>query len=522
MTMGKKITYASSGTAAEDAGYEEGLARIAGELGRSHPLVIGGKDVYSAPEFEVRAPFDREVLVGKFQTATPALIREAVEVADRGFMAWQARDWQERAGIIRKAADLLEEDRYLLAALITYESGKNRAEALAEAGEAVDLLRYYAGIYQKNHGYVVRMRPEHRGDGSRSILRPYGAWAVISPFNFPLSLAAGMAGAALLTGNTVVLKPTSAAPFSVLKLLRAFARAGVPPGAVQYVTGPGAAFGEVVTAHPAVAGIAFTGSRDVGMHLQRQFAARQRYAKPVVAEMGSKNPVIVTAHADLEKAVDGVTRSAFGYSGQKCSAASRVYVQENIAGQFTALLCERAEQLVIGDPREKESFIVPLIDGRAEEVFRHAVAQARKDGASIRCGGEVLTGGGSPQGSRVQPTVVTGLPRDHPLAVQELFVPFLVVDSFATLPEALEAANASDYGLTAGIFSENDEELAYFFDHIRSGVTYANRRGGATTGAWPGTQAFCGWNASGSTGRGSGGPFYLLSFLREQAQMRVR
>jgi len=238
--------------------------------------------------------------------------------------------------------------------------------------------------------------------------------------------------------------------------------------------------------------------------------------------MGSKNPVIVTEHADLGKAVEGVTRSAFGYSGQKCSATSRVYVQETVFAQFVALLRGKAERLGIGDPREKETFISPLIDERAAQTFRDAVALAQKDGGRIVCGGTLLSGGIFANGSWARPTIVTGLTPGHPLEKNELFVPFLVVRPFTTLAEALDAANASDYGLTAGIFSENEEELAFFFRTIRSGVTYANRRAGATTGAWPGTQAFCGWKASGTTGRGVGGPFYLLSYLREQAQMRVR
>jgi 1-pyrroline-5-carboxylate dehydrogenase len=521
--MKKKFTYTGSETDKEaHAGYEQGLEQIAREFGRSHPLVIGGKEIPSAVEFEVRPPFDRQILVGKFPAATPLLIREAIAAAHGGFPAWEGRDWTERARLIRKTADILEEEKYLLAALITYESGKNRAEALAEAGEAIDMLRYHARIYTKNKGYRIRTRPEHRVDESRSIMRPYGAWAVISPFNFPLSLAAGMAGAALITGNTVVIKPTSTAPFTGLKLFRAFARAGVPPGAVQFITGPGKEFGEIVTGNPDIAGIAFTGSREAGNLLQRTFAARQRYTRPFIAEMGSKNPVIVTEHADLGKAVDGVMRSAFGYSGQKCSAASRVYVHAAVADRFTALLRERAELLVAGDPRERDAFVTPLIDERAGQKFRDAVALAEKDGGRIVCGGKVLTGGIFSQGVYAQPTVVTGLARTHPLARDELFVPFLILDTFATLPEAVDAANASEYGLTAGIFSEDDKELAYFFNTIRSGVTYANRRGGATTGAWPGTQAFCGWKGSGTTGRGVGGPFYLLSFLREQAQMRAR
>jgi 1-pyrroline-5-carboxylate dehydrogenase len=523
MEQEKRLTYADLlADTSIHAGYEDGLEKVRSWLGLTHPLLIGAEEVFSRPEFESRSPIDRRVLVGRFQTATPARTREAIAIADKDFPSWQDRNYTERVAIIRKAADLLDKEKFLLSALVTYECGKNRTEAVAEVFEAVDLLRHHADVFEQNAGYVVPARPEHPGDVCRSVMRPYGVFAVISPFNFPLSLATGMAGAALITGNTVLLKPTSLTPLSVLKLCQLFRKAGVPPGAVQYLTGPGREFGEIITASPDVAGIAFTGSRDAGMLLHRTFAAKQRYPKPGITEMGSKNPVIVTEHADLARAVEGIARSAFGFSGQKCSAASRVYVHEAVAGPFVAMLRDRAGGLPAGDPREKETFIGPLIDDRAAQVFAASVDLARKDGGTIVCGGSVLSGGIFTLGHYVQPTIVTGLTKRHPLARKELFVPFLIIETFSSLAEAIAEANSTDYGLTAGIFSENDEEIALFFSRIQSGVTYANRRGGATTGAWPGTQAFCGWKASGSTGKGVGGPFYLLSYLREQAQMQVR
>jgi 1-pyrroline-5-carboxylate dehydrogenase len=277
-------------------------------------------------------------------------------------------------------------------------------------------------------------------------------------------------------------------------------------------------FGDAVVGHPDIAGIAFTGSRDVGIWLQRSFLEKQAYPKPVVSEMGSKNPVIVTGNADLEKAVEGVVKAAFGYSGQKCSATSRVYVQEKVAERFLSALKRKTESLVIGDPKEKETFIGPVIERKAFDRFQESVREAVQANAKILTGGKILSDGIFAHGYYVRPTLVTGLPRDHPLVKRELFVPFLVIDTFSTLEEALRLANDTEYGLTAGIFSEDPGEVRYFFDHIRFGVTYANRSGGATTGAWPGSQSFGGWKASGSTGRGVGGPYYLLSFLREQAR----
>jgi 1-pyrroline-5-carboxylate dehydrogenase len=519
---GKKVTYVSmEGDEGLHAAYEEALGNVAGELGQQHPLLIGGREVWTEEEFEVRSPIDREILIGSFQLGGEEEARLAFREAKEAFPGWSGRGWRERTAIIRRTANRLEADMYPLAALITYEVGKNRFEAVAEVGEAVDMLRYNAGLYEENHGYEVPMEPEAPGARGMSVMRPHGAWAVISPFNFPVDLAAGMAGAALLTGNTVVCKPTSAAPLTGLRLYRAFIDGGVPAGAINYITGPGGPFGEAAVSSPDVDGIAFTGSRDAGMWLHRNFSARQQYPKPLVAEMGSKNPVIVTAKADMEKAAEGVARAAFGYSGQKCSAASRVYVEESIARDFIDSLKKRTGALKVGDPRERDMFMGPVIDEKAMKTFADAVEICRKDGGTVITGGKIRGEGRLSRGYYPEPTLVSGLPGGHPLERRELFVPFVVIDTFSTLEEALGRANDTEYGLTAGIFSEDEEEVEAFFSEIRFGVCYANRRGGATTGAWAGHQPFGGWKASGSTGKGVGGPYYLLSYLREQAQTRL-
>jgi 1-pyrroline-5-carboxylate dehydrogenase len=237
--------------------------------------------------------------------------------------------------------------------------------------------------------------------------------------------------------------------------------------------------------------------------------------------MGSKNPVIITVKADLEKAAEGVLRGAFGYCGQKCSATSRVMVQEPVAQEFVESLKRRTEALKIGDPRERGVFLGPVIDEKAKRTFTGAVDLCKKDGGTVITGGKVREEGAFSRGNYVEPTLVTGLPQGHTLVKRELFVPFLVIDTFTTLGEALEKANDTEYGLTAGIFSEDAAEVEAFFEQIQSGVCYSNRRGGATTGAWAGHQSFGGWKASGSTGKGVGGPYYLLSYMREQAQTGV-
>lgn len=502
--------------------YEAALERFHRDLDQYYPIYIRDEDIRSdAGEFESRSPIDTSIIVGHFQIGTRDHARMAIEQAKRPFKAWSMTPWRERVRLMLRAADLIDERKFDIAAAITYEVGKTRLEALAEAWEAVDAIRYYAKIMEQNEGYTARIGPGAPGEDCSVICKPYGVWAVISPFNFPFMLANGMILGAMITGNTIVFKPTSEAPLTGLILYRIYRDAGVPSGVVNYVTGPGANFEDEFTSNPDVGGIAFTGSRDVGMRLYRRFLASQPHPKPMVLEMGSKNPTIVTSKADLEKAVEGITRAAYGYGGQKCSATSRVYVQSSVKAQFLDLLKARVGQIVVGDPRRKEVSLGPLINQSAVERFSGTVEEASNSGGSIIYGGHVLKDGDFATGYYTEPTVIADLPTDHRLFREELFVPLLLVDEFKTLDEALKKANDTEYGLTAGIFTEDPQEIQKFMDEIQFGVTYANRRGGATTGAWPGAQTFVGWRASGATGRGVGGPNYLLNFVREQSQTIV-
>ena len=516
-----EFTYTTIGSdATSRSRFEDALRRLEETFGEQYPMYVGEKPIQAAKTAEVRSPIDRSILLGSVQLGTREHILGAVAAGQHAFPHWSGLGWKERTGILRLVADRIEQDLFLFAARITMEAGKTMNESLAESGEIVAMIRYYADVYEENVGYDRAMPHARPGEDSRSVMKPYGLWAVISPFNFPLALGGAMSAAALLTGNTVILKPTTEAPLSGIAFYRACIDGGVPPGSINLVTAPGSVFGESVGTHPNVDGIAFTGSRVVGMELFRQFAANSTYPKPIVAEMGSKNPVIVTEHADLDAAAEGVVRSAFTFSGQKCSAASRAYVHEAIRNDFIEILTGRLENLKVGDPREHDTFTGPLINAAAAEKFTRAVEQCRSDGGAIIAGGNLITGGQYGKGYYATPTLVTGLSRDHPLAREELFVPFLILDEIATLEEGISAANDTVYGLTAGIFSRNEQEVQTFFNTIRFGVCYANRRGGATTGAWPGAQPFTGWKGSGLSGRGAGGPYYLLSYVREQGQTR--
>ena len=502
--------------------YEAALKKLEGELGRSYPMYIGGREVRSeAGEFEHRSPIDTSIVVGRFQVGTRDHAKASIEAAKKGFEVWSSKPWQDRVKVLERYASLIDARKFDIAAAITYEVGKNRLEALAECWEAVDAVKYYAGVMRKEKGYSIKMGPGGPGEHNLDVLKPHGVWPIISPFNFPFMLANGMAMGALITGNSVILKPTSEAPLTGLMLYRLYVDAGVPPGAVNFVTGPGGNFEDEFVANAAVDGIAFTGSRDVGMRLFRRFHTEQPYPKPILLEMGSKNPTIVTAKADIPKAVEGTVRAAFGYGGQKCSATSRVYVQKEVRDKFLAALKDRVARVAVGDPRDRQTFMGPIINAKAVETFRKAVDDARQEGAEFVAGGQVLEGAKERAGFYVSPTVVAGLPESSRLVRQELFVPFVVVNEYSKVDEAIERANATEYGLTAGIFSKDPKEIRKFFDGIRFGVTYANRSGGSTTGAWPGAQSFTGWKASGVTGRGVGSPYYLLNFLRDQSQTNV-
>ncbi len=516
-TGGFKITYATLAAPAEEVheAFEAAARNLEGELGKTHPIWYGGEPYLSGEVFEDRSPTDGRVVVGRFQKSTPNQVGDAIATAYQAFGEWSRKPWQDRLSILRTAAENISTHRFELAALMSLEVGKNRFEALADAEEAADLLRYYCQQMEDAEGFDRPMGQLTPNENTRDVLRPYGVWVVVSPFNFPVALAAGMAAGALVAGNTVVLKPASEAPASALKLYEIMAEAGLPAGVLNYITGNGAEVGTALVDDPRVAGLVFTGSKEVGMQIFKRF--NEDRVRPCFLEMGGKNPTIVTAKADLEKAAEGVARSAFGFGGQKCSACSRVYVVRRVAEDFKELLRERTAGLGIGDPLRRESFLGPVINQAAVRKFEQAVAEAKRDG-EILFGGDVLGGGEFAHGFFVTPTVVTGLPEDHRLVCEELFLPLLYLGEVDSLAQAIDYSNRSEYGLTAGIFSEDLEEVETFFDSIESGVTYANRRSGATTGAWPGVNPFCGWKSSGSTGKGVCGPYYVSQFLREQSR----
>ena len=512
---GFRITYATMTADNEDLhkGYDEGIEVARSWLGQQHPLFVNGEAREGSGYKAAHSPIDG-TLIGEFASGTREDARDAVAAAKEAFHEWANRPWQERVAIIRKAADVMSDQRNELSALMAMEVGKNRLEALGDVEESADLLRWNANEVEKHDGFQTPMQSLGSPGEYYDVLRPFGVWAVISPFNFPMALAAGPSSAALVAGNTVVFKPAHMGVFTGLKLYEVYMAAGVPKGVFHFLSGPGSVVGDEIVNHPDVAGITFTGSYEVGMGIYKGFA--KDFPKPAICEMGGKNPTIVTDKADLDKATDGVLRSAFGFGGQKCSANSRVYVHRSVYDEFVRALKEKTENVKIGDPLDRDVYLGPVIDDAAVATFEEASNEAKKNGTVVT-GGERLTEGELAKGTYVQPTVAE-VPLDSWIWKKELFVPFVAVAPYDDLDEAIRLANDTEYGLTAGFYSEDRAQIDAWLSSIEAGVVYVNRRAGATTGAWPGVQPFGGWKGSGTSGKAGGGPYYVQQYLREQSR----
>ncbi|MCA9927375.1 MAG: aldehyde dehydrogenase family protein [Anaerolineales bacterium] len=495
--------------------FDEAVVEAKAGFGKTFPLYINGEERTAAKTFEKRSPVNLDWVMGHFQYGSEQDVQDAVAAAKAAFPAWSGRPWQERVAIMRKAADLISERLFHMGAVMSLEIGKNRLEALGDVEETADLIRYNCDAVEKNNNFNFKLLSESDHHHNRSVLKPYGVWAVISPFNFPGALAGGPAGAALIAGNTVILKPATDTPYTAWLLTECFRDAGVPAGAFNFITGSGRVVGQTLIDHPDVDGITFTGSYDVGMHILRTFS-QGSYPRPVIAEMGGKNPTIISKKADIDKAAMGVMRSAFGLQGQKCSACSRVYVHKDVKDEFMQKLLENTKKINVGDPTVKDNWMGPVANKGAYNDYKEFVSDLRENG-DIVYGGETLEG----NGYYVAPTIVDNLPQDHRLWKHEMFLPIVTIAEFEDLDDAMAKANDVEYGLTAGFFSEDDDEVQWWLDNIEAGVLYVNRASGATTGAWPGYQSFGGWKGSGSTGKAAGSFYYIQQYMHEQSQTVV-
>ena len=501
--------------------FEAALAKVRGELGREYKHCIDGKDVGGDSLRDDISPIDTNTVLGRFPVAGRETVEQAVAAARAAFAGWRSTPPAERGRLLYRVGEIIEKRVYDISAAVALEVGKNRMEAIGEVQETAEFFYCYTDDFERQQGFDHTLPDDPLADfksHNRSIMKPYGPWAVIAPFNFPFALAGGPVAAALVTGNTVVVKAAPDTPWAVRLLADCVREAGLPAGVFNYLADPDDRAGPMLVDHAEVAGVTFTGSHEVGMQICRKLA-QGPYPRPCIAEMGGKNACIVTANADLDRAALGIMRSAFGLSGQKCSALSRVYVDDDIADALIEKLRAVTDAIKIGDPTRMENYIGPVANEEAYNNFKDFTAQLRAADANIVSGGDVLSADQLADGYFCSPTVAEA-PLDHPLWQREMFVPIVMLARVPDKETGMQLTNDSPLGLTAGFYGD-EEETQWFFDNVEAGVTYANRPQGATTGAWPGYQPFGGWKGSGNTGKGIASFYYLAQYLREQSQTLV-
>jgi 1-pyrroline-5-carboxylate dehydrogenase len=485
---------------------KEAIEQVRRELGREYDLVIGGERVKTASKLISYDPSQKDRVVGVFSKADAALADRAIRTADEVFSTWSRTPAEERAQLLLRTGKILRERKYYYAAWLVYEVGKSWPEADADVAESIDFTDFYSREMLRLD-QPQRLTPV---PGEKNYLRyiPLGVGAVIPPWNFPMAILAGMTLASIVAGNTVVLKPSSDSPAVGYKFFEALEQAGMPAGVVNFCPCPGGSVGDVLVGHPQTRYVAFTGSKDVGLHINElaaKTASGQVWIKRVVAEMGGKDSIVVDSEADLEAAVEGVTIAAFGYQGQKCSACSRAIVDEKVYDAFLEKLKVRVEKIKVGPPTDPETFMGPVINASSKKSIQEYIEIGKQEG-------RLITGGGEAPGSGyfLQPTVIADVPPKARIAQEEIFGPVLAVIKAKDYDEAMEIANNTEYGLTGAVYTKNRRKLEKAAEEFFVGNLYLNRK---CTGALVGAHPFGGFNMSGTDSKG-GGQDYLLLFTQ--------
>jgi len=492
---------------------QRALEHVAQQLGREYENVIGGHRVRSKVKLRSINPSRPEQVVGVFQRAEPEDVPAVLEAAEKAFASWQYAPVEERAGLLFRLAHALREKKFEWSAWLVYEVGKNWAEADADVAEAIDFAEFYAREALR----LARSEPPVRLPGERTELRylPLGVGAVIPPWNFPLAIVVGMTTAAIVVGNTVVLKPSSQAMTVAAQLIQTLEECGMPDGVVNFVAGEGEGFGNALVRHPNTRFVAFTGSKAAGLQIH-ELAARphpgQRWIKRTILEMGGKDAILVDADADLDAAVAGVTAAAFGYSGQKCSACSRAIVDERIYEKFVERMKEAAAHLSVG-PADENPGLGPVISDGARNSILGYVEQAVAEGGRLVTGGKAVEG---KSGYFVEPTVVSEVKPGDTLEQREVFGPVLAVIRCRDFDEGLAIANDTEYGLTGSVYTNSEERMERARREFHVGNLYINRK---CTGAMVGAHPFGGFNMSGTDSK-AGGSDYLLLFTQAKTIAR--
>jgi 1-pyrroline-5-carboxylate dehydrogenase len=483
------------------------LDKVKSELGREYPLVIGGERITTETKLDSINPANRTQVVGRFQKATKELAARAVESAHQAFQTWKNVAPRDRAEFLFHVAGILRDRKHELSAWMVHEVAKTWAEADGDTAEAIDFCEFYGREMLRYAG--EQPLTELKGEDNQLEYIPLGVGAVIPPWNFPLAIMAGMTSAAFVTGNTVVLKPSSDAPTIAYKFFQILEEAGLPAGVVNFMTGSGAEVGDVIVDHPKTRFIAFTGSQEVGLRINER-AARvhegQLWIKRVAAEMGGKDAIIVADDADLEDAATGVVQSAFGFQGQKCSACSRAIIDSRVYDSMLEKITARTEKIKLGDPTDPSSNMSAVINEKAFKTINSYIEKGKDEG------GRVLSGGGSDgeQGFFIEPTVIADVKPGSTVEQEEIFGPVLAVIKATNFDDALNIANDTQFGLTGAVYSSDEEKLKRARREFHVGNLYLNRK---CTGALVGVHPFGGFNMSGTDSK-AGGRDYLLLFMQ--------
>src|SRR5215213_8767193 len=485
----------------------EALAKVEAELGREYPLVIGGERVETGDILESTNPSKKTEVVGRFHKATKELAANAVEKANETFKTWSRALPQQRADLLFRVASLLRERKHYFSAWMIHEVAKSWPEADGDTAEAIDFCEFYAREMLRYAGTQPLTRIE--GEDNNLTYIPLGVGVVIPPWNFPLAIMAGMTVASVVTGNTVVLKPSSDAPAIAYKFFELLEEAGMPPGVVNFMVGAGGEVGDVIVDHPLTRYVAFTGSKEVGLRINERAAKHQKgqmWIKRVVAEMGGKDAIIVDADTDLDEAATGVVQSAFGFQGQKCSACSRAIIHTDVYDSMLEKIVERTEKIKVGDPTDAGTTMSAVINQKAFKTINEYIEKGKSEG------GRVLVGGGADgeQGFFIEPTVIADVKPGATIEQEEIFGPVLAVIRAESFDDALKIANDTQFGLTGAVYTTDAEKLERARREFHVGNLYLNRK---CTGALVGVHPFGGFNMSGTDSK-AGGHDYLLLFLQ--------
>ncbi len=486
------------------------LDKVRGQLGREYDLIIGGKRIKTADKIRSINPAKPAEVVGIHQKAGKEHVEPAVSAALKAFASWSRTSVEERAALLYRVADTMRERKLEYMAWLVFEVSKNWLEADADVSETIDFCELYAREALR----LAKAETAVQLPGERDTLTyiPLGVGAVIPPWNFPSAIMAGMTMASVVCGNTVVLKPSSDSPTIAAKFIELLEECGLPEGVVNFCPGGGATFGDSLVLHPKVRYIAFTGSREVGLHINHSAATQQAgqiWIKRTVLEMGGKDAIIVDSDADIDSAVEGVAQAAFGFQGQKCSACSRAIIDERIYDKFLEKLKARVERITVGDPVENPGMAAVINEGSMKDILRY-IEIGKKEGRLITGGARATNAG---EGYFIQPTVIADIQPKSTLEQEEIFGPVLAVIKSRNFDHALEIANDTEFGLTGAVYSSSREKLDRAVREFHVGNLYLNRK---CTGAMVGAHPFGGFNMSGTDSK-AGGPDYLYLYTQAKS-----